>query len=145
MTQNKLIKFNKEARDKLFSGVKLLSDAVVKTLGPHGANVAIERTWGTPIVIHDGVTVAKEVASNDPYENVGIQLVRESANKTNTEVGDGTTTATLLAYELIKGGLKLIDDGMNPMVLRSEIYKVLPLLKEKIAKIAKPIKRGRTL
>lgn len=140
MTQNKLIKFNKSARDKLFSGVKLLSDVVVSTLGPKGRNVAIERTWGTPIVIHDGVTCAKEVASSDPYENVGVQLVRESANKTNSEVGDGTTTATLLAYELIKGGLKLIDDGMNPMVLRSEIYKTLPFLKEKIAKIAKPIK-----
>lgn len=136
----KLITFKKDAREKLFKGVKLLANAVCTTLSPKGRNVAIQREWGTPIIVHDGITCAREVASKDPFENIGVMLVREAASKTNDEVGDGTTTATLLSYELIKGGLKLIDKGINPMVLRTEIYKVLPLLKDKIKELAKPIK-----
>jgi chaperonin GroEL len=136
----KLITFKKYAREKLFKGVKLLADVVCTTLSPKGQNVAIQREWGTPIIIHDGVSAAREVASKDPFENMGVMLVKEAASKTNDEVGDGTTTATLLSYELIKGGLKLIDKGVNPMILRTEIYKALPFLQDKIKELSKPIK-----
>src|SRR3990167_4292938 len=122
----KVLAFGEDARNKLFEGVELLAKAVVTTLSPKGRNVAIHRQWGLPIVVHDGVTCAREVDSRDPLVKIGIDLVREAAQKTNEEAGDGTTTATLLAYELIKGGLDLIKDGVNPMVLRTQIYNALP-------------------
>jgi len=137
--QTKVLAFRKEARDKLFEGVSLLADAVTTTLGPKGRNVAIQRTWGMPIVVHDGVTVAREVDSTDPLVAIGINLVREAASKTNEEAGDGTTTATLLAYEIVKRGLKLVDSGVNPMVLRTQIYAVLPKLIAELKSFAKPV------
>src|SRR3990167_2151187 len=136
----KVLAFQEDARAKLFEGVKLLADAVVTTLSPKGRNVAIQRQWGSPIVVHDGVTVAREVDSRDPLIYVGIDLVREAAQKTNEEAGDGTTTATLLAYEIVKGGLKLIKEGVNPMVLRNQVYKVLPDLLAELKRLSKPVK-----
>ena len=136
----KVMKFQDEAREKLFQGVKLLADAVVTTLSPKGRNVAIHRNWGAPIIVHDGVTVAREVESLDPSVKIGIDLVREAAQKTNEEAGDGTTTATLLAYEVVKGGLELIKGGTNPMVLRDQIYKALPDVLAELKKQSKPVK-----
>lgn len=136
----KVLAFQEDARTKLFEGVKLLADAVVTTLSPKGRNVAIQRQWGMPIVVHDGVTVAREVESKDPLVAVGLALVREAASKTNEEAGDGTTTATLLAYEMIKNGMDLIKRGVNPMVLRNQIYKALPGLLDELRRLSKPIK-----
>lgn len=140
MNDDRILKFREDARIKLFKGVEKLADAVTTTLGPKGRNVAVQRVWGTPIVVHDGVTVAREVGDKDPVVNIGILLVREAAAKTNDEAGDGTTTATLLSYELIKGGLKLVNEGLNPMVLRSQVYKALPKLLEEIDNMSVPVK-----
>jgi len=137
---HKVLLFGKEARQKLFEGVKLLADAVTTTLGPKGRNVAIMRQWGLPIVVHDGITAAREVESTNPLVAIGVNLVREAAQKTNDEAGDGTTTATLLAYELIRQGLVLIDKGINPMVLRTQIYEALPKLLEELNRISRPVK-----
>src|SRR3989338_8471421 len=112
----KVISSGQVTREKLFEGVKLLSDVVTTTLGPKGRNVAITRQWGLPIVVHDGVTVAREVESSDPLTAIGVMLVREAASKTNEEAGDGTTTATLLAYELVRKGIFYLQAGYNPMV-----------------------------
>ena len=136
----KLLSFKEEAREKLFKGVSLLADAVTTTLGPKGRNVAIQRQWGMPIVVHDGVTVAREVGCKDELRAIGMNLVREAAQKTNEEAGDGTTTATLLAYEIVKEGLKLVKEGMNPMVLRTQIYAILPDLLAELKKLSSEVK-----
>jgi chaperonin GroEL len=101
----KQIIYSEEARKKLKTGVDKLANAVVTTLGPKGRNVAIDKKWGAPNVIHDGVTVAKEIELEDPFENMGAQLVKEAASKTNDIAGDGTTTATLLAQQIIHDGV----------------------------------------
>lgn len=113
---SKLIKYNAEARQLLLNGVNQLADAVATTLGPKGRNVAIDRKWGGPSVIHDGVTVAKEIDLEDPFENMGAQLVKEAASKTADVAGDGTTTATVLAREIIREGIKEIESKANPMI-----------------------------
>jgi chaperonin GroEL len=136
----KILAFKEESREKLMEGIEILANAVTTTLGPKGRNVAIQRQWGLPIVVHDGVTVAEQVADDDELRMIGINLVREAAKKTNEEAGDGTTTATLLAYEIAKRGQKLINDGMNPMVLRSQIYKALPKLLIALKENSKEIK-----
>lgn len=117
----KQFKFNKEAKESLLAGVRTLADAVGATLGPLGNNVAIDAKWTYPQVIHDGVTVARSVKLEDRFEDVGAQIVKESAVKTNDIAGDGTTTATILAYSLISEGLKSIESGSNPMRLRRGI------------------------
>ena len=147
---HKLINFEKEARQTLLEGVETLAKAVTTTLSPKGRNVAIQRQWGEPIVVHDGVTAAREVASpNQMYKNplisMGIRLVQQAAKKTNDEAGDGTTTATLLAYEIVKRGFKLIDDGMNPMVLREQIDSKLPEILEKLKEVSTPVKNKRQI
>src|SRR3990167_2135649 len=126
----------KEARKKLLEGVRLMYDMVATTLGPKGRNIAIQRQWGAPIVVHDGVTVAREVENEDEFIQMGISLIQEAASKTNTEAGDGTTTSTLLAYEIVRAGIKLIDEGKNPMVLRREIYEALEKLKLELPKLS---------
>ncbi len=143
---HKLINFEKEARATLLEGVETLAKAVTSTLSPKGRNVAIQRQWGDPIVVHDGVTVSREVATpkqiyKDPLVSMGIRLVQQAAKKTNDEAGDGTTTATLLAYEIVKRGFKLIDEGMNPMVLRDQIDRKLPDILERLKEISKPVKK----
>ena len=114
----KNIIYDEEARKKLKSGIDKLAKAVVTTLGPKGRNVSMAKSWGTPQVVHDGVTVAKEIELADPFENMGAQLVKEAATRTNDVAGDGTTTAILLAQAIVEEGLKNVSAGANPMILR---------------------------
>jgi chaperonin GroEL len=121
----KMIKFDMEARDLLKSGIDQLANAVKVTLGPKGRNVIIEKKFGAPLVTKDGVTVAKEVDLEDPFENVGAQMVKEVASKTNDDAGDGTTTATILAQSIVQVGLKNVTAGANPMDLKRGIDKAV--------------------
>ncbi len=136
---SKILKFNSEAREKLLTGVNLLTEAVATTLGPKGRNVAIDRKWGAPNVVHDGVTVAKEIELEDPFENMGAQLLKEAASKTNDVAGDGTTTATVLAQAITIEGLKNIEAGANPMILKKGIEKAVTVLVDELKKMAKKI------
>ncbi len=136
----KQIKFAEDARQQLLRGVNILAKAVVTTLGPKGRNVALDRKWGAPTVVHDGVTVAKEVELADPFENMGAQLIKEAASKTNDDTGDGTTTATLLAQSIINDGLKNITAGANPMILKHGIEKGMEAVVEEVRKMAKKVK-----
>ncbi|HLB60556.1 MAG TPA: TCP-1/cpn60 chaperonin family protein, partial [Patescibacteria group bacterium] len=119
----KQLKFSDEARQSLLRGISSVAQAVITTLGPKGRNVALDKKWGAPTVVHDGVTVAKEIELEDPYENMGAQLVKEAASKTNDDAGDGTTTATVLTYAIVSAGLKYISAGANPMILKNGIQK----------------------
>jgi chaperonin GroEL len=112
----KQIKYGADARAKLLAGVNQLTDAVATTLGPKGRNVALDKKWGAPSVIHDGVSVAKEVELEDAFENMGAQLVKEAASKTADIAGDGTTTATVLARAIVSEGIKMITANANPMI-----------------------------
>src|SRR6266446_312921 len=114
----KQILYSEEARTKLKAGVDKLANAVVTTLGPKGRNVALDKKWGAPSIIHDGVTVAKEIELPDPFENMGAQIVKEAASKTNDAAGDGTTTSTLLAYVMAQQGLRNVTAGANPMIVK---------------------------
>src|SRR5438105_1174516 len=120
---SKILKFDADAREKLLKGINILTDAVSATLGPKGRNVAIDKKWGAPNVVHDGVTVAKEIELEDPFENMGAQLLKEAASKTNDVAGDGTTTATLLAQHIVALGFKSVASGSNPMILRLGLEK----------------------
>ncbi|MEK7185800.1 MAG: chaperonin GroEL, partial [Patescibacteria group bacterium] len=119
----KQIKYGADARQSLISGVNKLANAVSTTLGPKGRNVALDKKWGAPSVVHDGVTVAKEIELEDPFENMGAQMVKEAASKTNDVAGDGTTTATVIARELVNQGFQKINEGYNPMLLKQELEK----------------------
>ena len=114
----KQLLFGEEARSSLKSGIDALANAVVTTLGPKGRNVALDKKWGGPTITHDGVTVAKEIELKDPFANMGAQLLKEAATKTNDIAGDGTTTATLLAHAMITEGMKNVAAGANPMLLK---------------------------
>ena len=111
----KQLVFAEEARRNLKMGMDILAEAVKTTLGPKGRNVALDKKWGAPTVTHDGVTVAKEIELEDPYQNMGAQLLKEAATKTNDVAGDGTTTATVLAQTIVNEGLKNVAAGANPM------------------------------
>ena len=117
----KQLVFSEEARRSLKNGIDVLANAVVTTLGPKGRNVALDKKWGAPTITHDGVTVAKEIELEDPFENMGAQLLKEAATKTNDIAGDGTTTATLLAHTIITEGMKNVAAGANPMLLKRGI------------------------
>lgn len=121
----KQIIYSEDARQKLSQGVNKLAKAVVTTLGPKGRNVAIDKKWGAPAVLHDGVSVAKEIELEDPFENMGAQLVKEASSKTNDIAGDGTTTATLLASSIVNAGMKNITAGANPMQMKRGIDKAV--------------------
>jgi chaperonin GroEL len=136
----KQIKFSEEARQALLKGVNTLSQAVITTLGPKGRNVALERKWGAPNVVHDGVTVAKEIELPDPFENMGAQLAKEAASKTNDDTGDGTTTATVLTQAIVSEGLKNLTAGANPMILKRGIERGTLAVVEELKKMAKPVK-----
>jgi chaperonin GroEL len=136
----KMLKFDSEARSKLLAGVNQLADAVATTLGPKGRNVALDKKWGAPQVIHDGVTVAKEIELEDPFENMGAQLVKEAASKTNDVAGDGTTTATVLAQAIVNEGLKNIQSGANPMTLKKGIEKAVEALVDELHSMSKKLK-----
>jgi len=135
----KQLKFSEEARQKLATGVNILAKAVVTTLGPRGRNVALDRKWGAPNVVHDGVSVAKEIELPDPFENMGAQLVKEAASKTNDVAGDGTTTSTLLAQTMVNLGLKNVTAGANPMILKRGIEEAVKEVVSQIKKMAKKI------
>ncbi|MBI5110926.1 MAG: chaperonin GroEL, partial [Rhodovulum sp.] len=115
------VRFSTDARDKMLRGVDLLANAVKVTLGPKGRNVVIEKSFGAPRITKDGVTVAKEIELEDKFENMGAQMVREVASKTNDIAGDGTTTATVLAQAIVREGVKSVAAGMNPMDLKRGI------------------------
>src|SRR5690606_20992944 len=117
----KQLVFQEDARRRLKRGVDVLADAVSTTLGPKGRNVALDKKFGAPTVTHDGVTVAKEIELEDPYENMGAQLLKEASTKTNDIAGDGTTTATVLAQAIVNEGLKNVAAGANPMLLKRGI------------------------
>ena len=117
--------FNEEARRAMLSGVNKLADAVRVTLGPKGRNVVLEKKFGAPVITNDGVTIAKEIDLEDPYENMGAQLVKEVSTKTNDMAGDGTTTATILAHAIFSEGLKNVTAGANPMKLKRGIEKAV--------------------
>ena len=136
----KQILFSDDARQKLISGVNKLARAVVTTLGPKGRNVAIDKKWGAPAVLHDGVSVAKEIELADPFENMGAQLVKEAASKTNDVAGDGTTTATLLAQQIVAAGMKNITAGANPMQMKLGIDKAVAAVVEHLGKLKKDLK-----
>lgn len=136
----KQLQFGEEARRSLAKGVNVLAKAVVTTLGPKGRNVALDKKWGAPTVVHDGVTVAKDIDLQDPFENMGAQLVKEAASKTNDKAGDGTTTATLLAQAIVNEGMKNVTAGANPMILREGIEKALEAVVDDIKKMARPVK-----
>jgi len=135
----KKVIYGADARNKLLSGVNQLADAVVTTLGPKGRNVALDKKWGAPNVIHDGVSVAKEIELPDPFENMGAQLVKEAASKTADIAGDGTTTATVLARSIVAEGLKMISAGANPMVMRRGLAKASDTIVEELKGLSKKI------
>ena len=139
----KEIKFGEEARRSMLRGVDALANAVKVTLGPKGRNVVLEKKFGSPLITNDGVSIAKEIELEDAFENMGAQLVKEVATKTNDVAGDGTTTATVLAQAMIREGLKNVTAGANPMVVRKGIEKAVRAAIEELKVIAKPIE-GKT-
>ena len=138
----KEVRFSADARERLLRGVDTLANAVKVTLGPKGRNVVIEKSFGAPRTTKDGVTVAKEIELEDKFENMGAQMVREVAQKTNDLAGDGTTTATVLAQAIVREGLKAVAAGMNPMDLRRGIDKAVVQVVEEIAKRSKKVKNS---
>src|SRR4029079_17494326 len=135
----KQISFSGDARKHLKIGVDALADAVKTTLGPKGRNVALDKKFGAPTVTHDGVTVAKDIELENPYENMGAQLVKEASTKTNDVAGDGTTTSVVLAQASVNEGLKVVAAGANPMLLKRGIEKGTDLVVAEIKKLAKPV------
>ena len=134
------VKFGASAREKMLKGVDILADAVKVTLGPKGRNVVIEKSFGAPRTTKDGVSVAKEIELEDKFENMGAQMVREVASRTNDEAGDGTTTATVLAQAIVREGMKSVAAGMNPMDLKRGIDKAVSVVIEQLKSSATPIK-----
>src|SRR3989337_1658463 len=135
----KQILYSEDARTKLKAGVDKLAFAVATTLGPKGRNVALDKKWGAPNVVHDGVTVAKEIELEDPFENMGASLVKEAASKTNDSAGDGTTTATGLGPAIVEEGLKNVTAGANPMILRHGVEKATEAVVAELKKMAKKV------
>lgn len=138
----KQLLFGDQARQKMLIGINKLADAVVTTLGPKGRNVALDRSWGSPNVIHDGVSVAKEIELEDPFENMGAALVKEAASKTNDVAGDGTTTSTLLAQQIASKGMRYVTAGANPMIMKRGIDKAVKAVVAEIRRLAKDVKES---
>ncbi|MGH2581734.1 MAG: chaperonin GroEL, partial [Anaerolineales bacterium] len=136
----KQLAFSEDARRHLLRGVDAVAEAVVTTLGPKGRNVALDRKFGAPTITHDGVTVAKEIELEDPYENMGAQLLKEAASKTNDIAGDGTTTSTLLAHAIVTDGMKNLAAGANPMLLKRGIEAATKAVADEITKKAIELK-----
>src|SRR3954470_8165907 len=132
----KEVKFSTDARERMLRGVDILANAVKVTLGPKGRNVVIEKSFGAPRTTKDGVTVAKEIELEDKFENLGAQLIREVASKTNDKAGDGTTTATVLAQAIVVEGLKSVASGRNPMDLKRGIDKAVTVVVEEIKNVS---------
>src|SRR5580704_6915656 len=134
------VRFSSDARDKMLRGVDILANAVKVTLGPKGRNVILDKSFGAPRITKDGVTVAKEIELDDKFENMGAQMVREVASKTNDTAGDGTTTATVLAHAIVKEGAKYVAAGMNPMDLKRRVDMAVAEAVKDIQARAKKIK-----
>mgnify|MGYP003525739553 FL=1 len=134
------VKFDTDARDRMLRGVNILADAVKATLGPKGRNVVLQKSYGAPTITKDGVSVAKEIELADKFENMGAQMVKEVASRTNDEAGDGTTTATVLAQAIIKDGLKAVAAGMNPMDLKRGIDLAVAKVVAQIKDASRPVK-----
>src|SRR5687767_3437564 len=133
------VKFAGDARERMLRGVDILANAVRVTLGPKGRNVVLEKSFGAPRITKDGVTVAKEIELEDKFENMGAQMVREVASKTNDQAGDGTTTATVLAHAIVKEGAKYVAAGMNPMDLKRGIEQAVAAVVKDLEKQSKKI------
>ena len=136
----KQIAYAENARRSLEAGMNKLADAVRVTLGPKGRNVVLEKKWGAPTITNDGVSIAKEIELEDPYEKIGAELVKEVAKKTDDVAGDGTTTATVLAWAMVREGLRNVAAGANPMVLKGGIEKAVEVAVESIKKNSKSVK-----
>lgn len=136
----KELRFNEDARAAILRGVNVLANAVKVTLGPKGRNVVIEKSFGAPLVTKDGVTVAKEIEIENKFENMGAQMVKEVASKTNDDAGDGTTTATVLAQAIFREGVKIVTAGHNPTQVKRGIDKAVATVKEELKKMSKPVK-----
>ena len=135
----KQLKYGEEARRALEAGMNALADTVKITLGPKGRNVVLDKKFGAPLITNDGVTIAKEIELEDPFENMGAQLVKEVATKTNDVAGDGTTTATLLAQAIIREGMKNVAAGANPMVVKKGIETAVDAAVNALKEISKPV------
>src|SRR5690554_6819509 len=135
----KMIAFDEEARRGMERGMNALADAVKVTLGPKGRNVVLEKSWGAPTITNDGVSIAKEIELEEPYEKIGAELVKEVAKKTDDVAGDGTTTATVLAQALVREGLKNVAAGADPIALRRGIEKAVEAVTAELVKSAKEI------
>src|SRR6516225_9593550 len=133
----KMIAFDEDARRGLERGMNQLADAVKVTLGPKGRNVVLEKKWGAPTITNDGVSIAKEIELEDPWEKIGAELVKEVAKKTDDVAGDGTTTATVLAQALVREGLRNVAAGANPMSLKRGIEAAVERVSEELSKLAK--------
>ena len=136
---SKLLKFGEEARRGLEAGVDKLADAVAITLGPKGQNVVLDKKWGAPTITNDGVTIAREIELHDPYENLGAQLAKEVATKTNDIAGDGTTTATVLAQAMVHFGLRSVAAGGNPMDLKRGVDAAAAAVSERLLAVARDV------
>ena len=135
----KILQFDEDARHSLQRGVDTVADTVKVTLGPRGRNVVIDKKWGVPTITNDGVTVAREVECDDPYENLGAQLVKEVATKTNDVAGDGTTTATVLAQAMVAEGLRAVTAGANPMGMKRGIEAAVEKVVERLRELSKEL------
>ena len=142
---NKDIKYGLDSRKCLEIGINKLSDAVKVTIGPKGRNVVIDKAYGAPLITNDGVTIAKEIELENRFENMGAQLLKEVAIKTNDVAGDGTTTATILAQSIVREGLKNIAAGANPVILQRGIKKATAIVVENIKKSSKPVKTKKSI
>ncbi|MBV1860528.1 MAG: chaperonin GroEL, partial [Nannocystaceae bacterium] len=136
----KEVRFDESARKAILRGVNTLADAVKVTLGPRGRNVVIDKSWGSPTIIKDGVTVAKEIELEDKFENMGAQMVKEVASKTSDIAGDGTTTATVLAQALYREGLKMVTAGHDPMEIKRGIDQAVTVVIDAVKKLSKSTK-----
>src|SRR6478672_5010523 len=136
---SKILSFDTEARDALQRGVDALADVVKVTLGPRGRNVVIDKKWGAPTITNDGVTIAKEVELEDAYENLGAQLVKEVATKTNDIAGDGTTTATVLAQAMVREGLRNVAAGAQPLALKQGIEAAVEAINDELVASAREV------
>src|SRR5579871_3637345 len=135
----KQLRFNESARRGLEAGVNKLADTVKVTIGPRGRNVVLDKKFGAPTITNDGVTIARDIELDDPFENMGAQLVKEVATKTNDIAGDGTTTATVLAQAIIAEGLRNVAAGANPMILKRGIDKAVAAAVEAIKRLSRPV------
>jgi chaperonin GroEL len=141
----KSIIYNDEARRALEKGIDLLAEAVAVTLGPKGRNVVLEKKFGAPQIVNDGVTIAKEIELEDHIENTGVSLIRQAASKTNDVAGDGTTTATVLAHAIVKEGLRNVAAGANPIAIKRGMDKAIEYLVTKIQEQARPVEDSKAI